>query len=367
MLPASSSPPPAENLMTTESAWAEPATTVEGHTPRRLRGWIWLTVGAGTAVLVAVAFMLAQRVGPWAAWGFTEYRMLSPTDIPAAVAVAPDGAVWFTIEFSDAIGLVRNGEVTRLRKGSQNIEPLGLAVDADSFAWFTDAPRGVISRISPTGEVQSFSLSMPVVKFGRLAIAPDGALWFTEPVPVSVTQFKDGKFARFAVGPPAPTGMDNVAPFGVAVDTNGTVWATLQNANRLVRISPSGEVTPFTVPTRRSGLTDVAVDPAGAVWFIQMAANKVARFANGRFQEFPVPTPNAAVTSLAIAPDGAVWFTELRGHKLGRLRDGVITEFALPRADARPFGIAVDAANNVWYTDLSGWLGRLAAERATGR
>jgi virginiamycin B lyase len=109
------------------------------------------------------------------------------------------------------------------------------------------------------------------------------------------------------------------------------------------------------------------VDSAGAVWFIEMAANKIGRFADGRFQEFSVPTPNAALTGLAVAPDGAVWFTELRGHKLGRLRNGVVTEFALPRPDARPFGIAVDAANNVWYTDLSGWLGRLAAERAKGR
>jgi len=49
------------------------------------------------------------------------------------------------------------------------------------------------------------------------------------------------------------------------------------------------------------------------------------------------------------------------------VRDGVITEFALPRGDARPFGITVDASNNVWYTDLSGWLGRLAADRARGR
>ena len=353
--------------MTTEPAAAETSTPPENHAQPFRRRWLWPAIGGAIAVLVAVAVILALRIGPWANWGFTEYRMLSRTDIPAAVAVAQDGTVWFTIEFSDAIGLMRDGEIRRIRKGSQNIEPLGLAVDADSFAWFTDGPKGVISRISPQGEMQSFSLSMPVVKFGRLAIAPDGALWFAEPVPVSVTQFKDGKFARFAVGPPAPTGMDNVAPFGVAVDTNGTVWATLQNANKLVRITSNGEVTPFTVPTRRSGLADVAVDSAGAVWFIEMVANKIGRFADGRFQEFPVPTPKAALTGLAVAPDGAVWFTELRGHKLGRLRNGVVTEFALPRPDARPFGIAVDAANNVWYTDLSGWLGRLAAERAKGR
>ena len=101
-----------------------------------------------------------------------------------------------------------------------------------------------------------------------------------------------------------------------------------------------------------------------AVALLQQSANKVARFRGGRFEELPVPTPNAGLTSLAVAPDGSVWFTELRAHKLGRVRGDTIKEFALPRADARPVGVAVDQSNNVWYTDLSGWIGRLAAERA---
>jgi virginiamycin B lyase len=153
----------------------------------------------------------------------------------------------------------------------------------------------------------------------------------------------------------------------VAVAHDGTVWATLQNANKLLRIAPDGEKTAFDVPTRRSGLGDIAVDAAGAVWFLEISANKIGRFAGGRFEEFVVPTQNAGLTALAVAPDGAAWFTELRAHRLGRLHDGAITEFALPRQDARPFGITVDAGNNVWYTDLSGWLGRLHADRARVR
>jgi len=114
-------------------------------------------------------------------------------------------------------------------------------------------------------------------------------------------------------------------------------------------------------------LGDVAVGIDGAVWFVEIAANKIGRFAGGRFEEFAVPTPSAGLTGLAVAPDGAAWFTELRGHRLGRVHGGAITEYVLPRADARPFGIAVDAGNNVWYTDLSGWLGRLDADRARAR
>jgi virginiamycin B lyase len=192
-------------------------------------------------------------------------------------------------------------------------------------------------------------------------------VWFAETSLVSLTHLKDGRLTRHVLGSFAPGEPMDAAPFGVAVAADGTVWATLQKVNKLLRIAPNGEKTAWEVPTRSSGLGDVAVGPDGTVWFLELAANKIGRFAAGRFQEFEVPTPAAGLTSLAVAPDGSAWFTELRGHRLGRLHTGVITEFILPRSDARPFGIAVDAANNVWYTDLSGWVGRLDADRARVR
>jgi virginiamycin B lyase len=297
----------------------------------------------------------------WIWRGFTEYRMEYERDIPTAVAVAPDGAVWFTLDFADAIGVLRQDRVQRIPKRSQNFEPLGLAVDRDGSAWYTDGPSRLISRMSPDGVVASFALSTPVAKLARLAAAPDGAIWFAEETTYSFTRLKDGAFTRH------PVGTRGSAPFGVAVDAHGTVWGTMPRANRLVRISAQGEIAEFDPPTRAAQLGDVAVAADGAVWFLEMQANKIGRLADGRFAEFPVPTRSAGLTALAIAPDGAVWFTELRGQQLGRLRDGVITEFPLPQGAARPFGIAVDRAGNVWYTDLSGALGRLSAERARGR
>jgi virginiamycin B lyase len=242
--------------------------------------------------------------------------------------------------------------------------PLGLAADADGSAWYTDAHLRAVSHVSNDATITSFDLATPVARLGRLALAPDGAVWFAESTAVSVTRLQDGRFTRRAVGPFTGAAEANVAPFGVAVDAQGTVWATLQSANKLVRIPARGEMTEFELPTRQSGPGDVAVDPSGGVWVLEVTANKVARFAGGRFEEFSVPTPNAGLTALAVAPDGAAWFTEARAHKLGRVRGGVIREFALPRRDARPFGVAVDGANNVWYTDLSGWLGMLRGDRA---
>lgn len=321
----------------------------------RGRRLIAITLGVST-VLVALGTWQ-----PWRGSGFVEYRVPVRTDIPAAIAVAADGAVWFTIEMSDAIGVLHNGRIERLAKKTQNLEALGLAVDAAGMAWYTDAPSRSVARISRKGEIRSFPVATPVVTFGRLAIARDDGVWFADATTASVTRLKDGVFTRYD---PRSAG---AVPWGIATATDGTVWATLQHVNRLARITADGEVTEFEVPTRGSGLGDVAVDGRGGVWFVMQQANKLGRFADGRFTEFAVPTPAAGLTSLAVAPDGAAWFTELRAGRLGRIRDGRLTEFRLPRKDARPFAVAVDRTNNVWYTDLGGWLGMLSAEHATAR
>jgi virginiamycin B lyase len=310
-----------------------------------------VVVAAGLGALV---WRLGLRFEP----SYAEHPMLAKTDIPTAVDIGPNGTVWFTIEFSDAIGVFRNGKIDRLSKGSQNLEPLGLAADGAGGAWYTDTPMRAISHISSDGIVQSFPLSTPIVRLGRLAIAPDGAVWFGEITTASVTRLKDGTFTRYDVGSLGAT------PYGIAVDSTGAVWTTLQGADQLGWISMDGQVTALDVPTRNSGLGDVSVDRSGAVWFLELRANKIGRFAEGRFTEFVLPTSSAGLTALAAAPDGAVWFTELSVGKLGRLQDGKVIEYRLPRAESRPFSVAVDAANNVWYTDLSGWLGMLPARVA---
>jgi virginiamycin B lyase len=332
----------------------EPGTALAGRLRRR-----WLMTAL--LVVVAAAAVLLWRFGPWWRSGFVEYQMLGASDIPTTVAVAPDGTVWFTIEFSDTIGVLRNGKIEKLPKGRLNVEPMGLAVAPDGAAWYTDSPARAVSRMTPNGKITSFELtSTPITKLNRLALGPDGAVWFADSTAFSVTRL-DGVLTPHVLLSFRPN------PYGVAIDAQGTAWATLQGANKLARITPDGQVTEMEIPTRASGPSDIAVDAMGAIWFLEFRSNKIGRYADGRFTELPVPTAKAALTGLAVAPDGSVWFGELRVPALGRLRRGVFTEFRLPRSDARPFSVGVDGAGNIWYTDLHGWLGKLPAERARAR
>jgi virginiamycin B lyase len=315
---------------------------------------LWLPLAAMLALVAMVAVWLS---GVWTADRFSEYPMQVKTDIPTAIDVAPNGAVWFIIEFSDAVGIFQNGKIRRIRRKDQNLEVLGLAADDTGGAWVTDAAARAISHILADGEIRSFPLSTPIVRLGRLALAPDGAVWFADMLMASVTRLQNGVFTMHSVGQQGGT------PYGIALDRSGNIWATLQGSDKLARIANNGELTTFDVPTRNSGLGDLAVDESGAVWFLELRANKIGRLAGERFAEFEVPTPSAGLASLAPAPDGSLWFTELHAGKLGRIKDGNVSEFGLPRASSRPFGVAVDTSNVVWYTDLGGWLGRFAYSR----
>lgn len=317
------------------------------------------------AVLMAIVLLavVAAAAWPWRPFGarppeFIEYPMTVSTDIPTAVAVAPDGSVWFSVDFSDAVGVVRGGKIERFVKPSRSTEPIGIAVDTGGKVWVTDAATVSIMGVSTAGEQQFVKLGTPIARLGRMAAAPDGSVWFAEASSYSITRLKDGALKRHEI--------DSVrgGPYGVAAAADGTVWATLQGANALLRIAGDGQMTEHEIPTPGVSPTDVAVDAGGTVWFLEFRTDKIGKFHNGKFDELALPGAKLGLTGLALAPDGAVWFGMLRKGSIGRLRDGKVTEYKLPRERARPYSLAVDRSGNVWYADISGFVGMLSAEAA---
>jgi virginiamycin B lyase len=327
--------------------------------PRRRIAFQWRHVILTLAPLALGALgWLVWHLSPWASPRFDEYRVLDGGDMPAALALGPDDTVWFTLDNANALGVLRNGRMQRIPKGGDNLEPLGLAVADDGSVWFTDPLAEAIGHLAPGGSVESFPLPTKLTQFGRLAVAIDGAVWAADAWSNSLVRLHGGVFTPYTAS------AGGAAPFGMAADPHGGVWSTLQAAHKLIHIDAAGDRTELEPPTRSSGPSDIAVDPAGVVWFVELRAGQIGRYENGRFQEFPLPQPQVGVTDLAVAPDGSIWFTELRAQRLGHLHEGVIDEVALPRSDARPFGVRVDRGGNVWYTDLTGWLGMLPASDA---
>ncbi len=312
--------------------------------------------------------LTAIVIGAWAMWRvapppqvpMTEYPMLQPNDIPAAIAVGKDGAVWFTIDFSNAIGVFRNGKIERIPKGGTNRDPIGIDVDDAGNAWYADTGALSIGRVSKNNEIKNFSLGTPIARMNRLAIAPDGAVWFAENSSNSVTRLKDDTLERYDMQATRGT------PYGIAVDKHGNAWATLQAAGQIVRINTQGKLDWFWVPTPASAPTDIVADRDGTIWFLEFRSNKLGRFKNEEFSEYPVPSEFsiAGLAGLAAAPNSDIWFAMVREHALGRFRNGAFKTFTLRRPDARPMGVTVDPGGNVWYVDVKGYLGMIAAKDA---
>lgn len=327
-------------------------------TARSLRRLLAISAALALAVLGGAGVLLMRDAAPAAR--FVEYPMADPHDGPMAIAAGADGTVWFTIDQANAIGRLRGGRVELLPTPGRNYEPLGLAIAADGSAWYTDIKAGAVVRVSPSGEVTQFVLDSAIVRLGRVAIAPDGSLWIADATGAGITELKDGTFTHHEIGSAGG------GPYGVAVTSDGTVWATLQGGDKLVRIEPDGAIATVDLSRPSAVPTDIAVGADGSVWFLQFRANRIGRLRNGVFSDFKVAEQNAGLSGLAVAGDGAVWFGMVRASSLGRLRDGKVEIFRLPRDNARPYSLAVDPAGNIWYADISGYVGMLPAQYARG-
>ncbi len=319
----------------------------------------------GIVIVLAAVLMASAGLAYWRSTqtpvaDFVEYAMTEPNDIPTALAIAVDGMPWFTMDSANALGRIREGRVERIVIAKRNsVEPIGLDVDAQGAVWFTDALGQSIGSLSPEGKFSYHPLDTPIARLGRLAVAPDGAVWFAESTAYSITRLKAGKLTRHEI--------KNVrgGPYGVAHDGQGNAWATLQAANQLMRIAPDGKITEFEVPTRAASPTDLTVDAKGDVWFLEFKGNKVGVLSDGKIIEYPVPGKDwAGLSGIDVAPDGSIWFGLLRHHAIGRIRNGEIKIFNLPRPQARPYSVAADPSGNIWYADISGYVGMLKKEAA---
>lgn len=269
-------------------------------------------ITAGPDGAVWFAQRLIGKITRITTTGFiTEYTLPNPGGQPCVMTTGPDGAIWFTLVIGNKIGrMTTSGMVTEYPLPSANSSPQGITVGPDGAIWFTQA-AGRIGRITTSGAISEF-----VLPSGHdptsITTGPDGALWFLE-------------------------------------------WA----GNRVGRLTLTGMVTFFNIPTPRSGPASITAGPDGALWFVQGDTNKIARITTGgAFTEYPIPTPKARPVGITAGPDGAMWFTEADSVKIGRITmGGAITEYVLPGGTI-PFFITVGPDGALWFTQYSK-IGRL--------
>lgn len=122
-------------------------------------------------------------------------------------------------------------------------------------------------------------------------------------------------------------------------------------------------VSVFPVATSNAGLGRITTAPDGSMWFLMSNANKVGRITtSGQIQEFALPPTDSSVEGPAkgidVGPDGAVWVTTEHGSNLTRLSSAgqVLNNWTFPNYDGCvstcPYGgeVRVDPSGTAWVT-----------------
>lgn len=215
--------------------------------------------------------------------------------------------------------------------------------------------------IAPTARAKVTEYPVPTTDSGPFAIAegPDHALWFTENNADKVGRITaSGQVTEFAL----PVGS---GALGIAAGGDGSLWIAAHGNGSIEKLTTGGTVTTYALTDQRSPY-GITTGPGGAIWFTAQPPTAGGGLTQGAVGTI---TPDGTITEYALTgaastvpwwitagPDGNLWFTEQRttadpGY-VGRITPtGTLTEFAIPTAGAIPTGIAAGADGNLWFTD----------------
>lgn len=159
---------------------------------------------------------------------------------------------------------------------------------------------------------------------------------------------------------PVPTA--NSRPYTICAGSDGNLWFTESNGNKIGRITPDGTITEFPVPTAGSGPYGICTGRDGNIWFTERFADQIGRLvpSTGAITEFAIPTPFCQAWDITLAADGDLWFTEEDVAQIGRINtSGGITEYSSIGC-CFPTGIAAGPGGNLWYAlEIGDQIGRI--------
>ena len=296
---------------------------------------------------------------------------------PGGIVAGPDGALWFTSSLlaSASIGrITTSGTVTQFMLPALPPNPppfsnlgaivRGPVVGPDGALWFTEdfgsLGVSVIGRMTTAGAVTEFQLpgTGGLVGANFITVGPDGALWFTF---INQTTHVDsiqritlsGTFTALYTLPNLFT-----LPDEIVTGPDGALWFTEGGYNKIGRITTSGSLTEYPLPSETTlpyVNVGLKVGPDGALWFLESSINKLARMTtSGVLTEYPIPgLSGLTLDAMTVGPDGAFWITNANDTVNRVALDGTTTAFALPSPITVPsdaIGITTGPDGNLWIT-----------------
>ena len=295
----------------------------------------------------------------WAA-SLTPFALNGIADSVIALA---DGSLLFNDRTGPTFSRLfpATGEIVQITIGAaQTRNP---TLGADGRVWFTVDSARQIGRYALASELLDlFPLPGNIAgSFGGMVLGLEGSLW--------ATATDSNRILRIS-----PTGVMttydlpsfDAHPIGIAQGPDGNIWFAERNAKKIGRVTPSGTVTEFTIPPQlTTGPSQIVRGNDGGLWFAtDDGFGRVAT--NGEMILFQTG-PQTASGKLVLAADGTLWLATGDGDVLQFTPPSGISRLRIWDQPAQSAGLLFDSAGNLYVTDT--WLhqfGRVMKIAAAG-
>ncbi|MCK9284024.1 MAG: carboxypeptidase regulatory-like domain-containing protein [Rhodocyclaceae bacterium] len=254
-----------------------------------------------------------------------------------------------------------------------------MAVDPRTgVAWVGDYVRDELIAVDPrTGEQKVYPAPVKGTGMHTLNFDREGYLWITFQLADKVARF-DTRKGEWRVYEGLAKG---TLVHSFALDSEGLVKRNAEGritlsqfgGNRISLLDPaSGDLKEVALPGSANGRPyGIAVDSRGTIWYTKYSENLMGFVdpASGQGKEWAMPRPDSGPHRMHIDNDDNLWIP-LSGYGTilrYNTRSGARSEFALPDADAFPYAARYDAkSNRVWVTG-NGGNAIYALDPATGK
>jgi virginiamycin B lyase len=237
-----------------------------------------------------------------------------------------------------------------------------------------------------TSQFSSLQLSYYAIPSGGRALqivsGPDNNLWFTvdrtgerstfngeilAPVIGSIGRItSEGLVSEFQL--PGSTNkyinnyVDSIS-YAITRGSDGNLWFTEAEANKVGKITPQGDITEYDLPERGMSPRSITVGPDGNIWLMiagDQESMVISMDTNGKIvKELSVPGINLG-QALTFGPDGNLWFRGAGFRSIGRLTtEGIYTEFT---TDGIPVEVVSGINNDLWLGLNGGHLTQITTD-----
>ena len=254
---------------------------------------------------------------------FKEYPLKTPNSGPHGLVADQQGNIWFTAISGGYVGKLdpKTGEIQEYRPShGAEIDPHTPVFDPTGILWFTNEETNYIGRLDPaTGKmeltqvptshaipygivatrnllffcefgtnklasmdpktmaIREYTLPSPAARPRRLAVAPDGTIYYTDYARGYLGHF-DPATGKLLKEWASPGGAES-HPYGITATGNGHVWYSESGVspNTLVRFEPGSEsFAAEAIPSGGGVVRNMVATPDGKLYLACSGVNKVA-------------------------------------------------------------------------------------------